>query len=377
MKKKTRKVLIMPGLLALLLSLSTTAKAQEITQGDITNGKYTTAVSVSATIGSSFTVSLPADMILWEDPVTKGVFIHASEVGVKGKLIQGANVLVEADEAIILYDVTNRPDALTDALIPGEDDQSTYEHKAAVGAIVTKEEYIWSQEQLQKTAIEEGSNYIYDAETGYHKVPITVQATGLTSGTWEGSLTFTVTYTEDDLLYTRAPGLYDSNYDLVKSWDLMTQDGSIEMEGTIVEEITTSLSGMLVFPKSVTAIKSSAARGSKNLTQITFEEGSKLTNIGQYAFADCTALTKVTLPEGLVKIDEYVFSGCSKLSEINIPATVTSIGNSAFSNCGLDELYVPATVTSIGTLAFTGIDTVYYSGSASGSPWSAKLVLKD
>ena len=377
MKKKTRKVLIMPGLLALLLSLSTTAKAQEITQGDIINGKYTTEVSVSATIGSSFTVSLPADMILWEDPVTKGLFIHASEVGVKGKLIQGANVLVEADEAIILYDVTNRPDTLTDASIPGEDDQSTYEHKAAVGAIVTKEEYIWSQEQLQKTATEEGSNYIYDAETGYHKVPITVQATGLSSGIWEGSLTFTVTYTEDDLLYTRAPGLYDSNYDLVKSWDLMAQDGSIDVDGTMVGEITTSLSGMLVFPKSVTVIKSNAARDNKNLTQVAFEEGSKLTSIGGYAFSNATALTKVTLPEGLTKIDDYVFNGCSKLTEVNIPITVTEIGISAFSNCGFDEVYVPATVTSIGSSAFSGINTVHYSGSANGSPWGAKLVLKD
>ena len=62
-----------------------------------------------------------------------------------------------------------------------------------------------------------------------------------------------------------------------------------------------------------------------------------------------------------------VLSGGSSL-----PNSVTSIGYLAFSNCSsLTSITIPDSVTSIGNGAFSGIPTVYYNGSTTGSPWGA------
>ena len=79
-----------------------------------------------------------------------------------------------------------------------------------------------------------------------------------------------------------------------------------------------------------------------NLVSVEFGPESKLANIGQYAFANCTALTSIVLPEGLTTISAYAFLGCSALTEIHIPSTVVSMGNSVFEGCSNLTIYVPA-----------------------------------
>lgn len=50
-------------------------------------------------------------------------------------------------------------------------------------------------------------------------------------------------------------------------------------------------------------------------------------------FQDCTALTSITLPEGLLMIGSGAFAGCTNLRDINIPSTVLHIGTEAFTAC--------------------------------------------
>ena len=58
-----------------------------------------------------------------------------------------------------------------------------------------------------------------------------------------------------------------------------------------------------------------------------------VTTMGEHAFANCDALTSVTLSDKLTTIEERVFNGCSQLKNVTIPNSVTTIGNGAFSNC--------------------------------------------
>jgi uncharacterized protein YjdB len=59
----------------------------------------------------------------------------------------------------------------------------------------------------------------------------------------------------------------------------------------------------------------------------------KKTSIGSYAFADCSNLTKITIPDNTTSIREYAFSGCSSLTDITFPENVTSIGRRVFLFC--------------------------------------------
>ncbi|OUV18835.1 MAG: hypothetical protein CBC46_00670, partial [Verrucomicrobiaceae bacterium TMED86] len=118
-------------------------------------------------------------------------------------------------------------------------------------------------------------------------------------------------------------------------------------------------------------------------------EGNPVTSIGDSAFAECTNLTSITIPESVNSIGNLVFVSCRSLESINvinsnlnfrdvngvlfdaemetllrypagkkdlsynIPDSVTSIGVDAFADCAnLTSITIPDSVTSIDDYAF-------------------------
>ena len=55
--------------------------------------------------------------------------------------------------------------------------------------------------------------------------------------------------------------------------------------------------------------------------------------ISPKAFYQCTSLTSVTIPEGVVSIEEKAFEFCSNLNSVTLPSTVAYVGTYAFANC--------------------------------------------
>ena len=102
---------------------------------------------------------------------------------------------------------------------------------------------------------------------------------------------------------------------------------------------------------SVTSIGMSAFADCSSLTSITIPNS--VTNIGDWAFEDCSSLTSITIPESVTSIGDGAFFYCSSLTSITIPNSVTSIGDAAFAYCSsLTSITIPNSVTSIGSSAF-------------------------
>lgn len=81
--------------------------------------------------------------------------------------------------------------------------------------------------------------------------------------------------------------------------------------------------------------------------------GCPVMGIDRAAFYDCSKLTGILLPDGLLTIGDEAFRGCLSLATIQIPSSVTSIGGHAFYGCSsLTAVQIPKGVTSIGFKAF-------------------------
>ena len=71
--------------------------------------------------------------------------------------------------------------------------------------------------------------------------------------------------------------------------------------------------------------------------------------IGEEAFAWCSALTSITIPDSVEEIGFMAFNNCSSLTEVSIPNSVTDIGNGAFGYCPkLKSITLPESLNSIG-----------------------------
>ena len=94
-----------------------------------------------------------------------------------------------------------------------------------------------------------------------------------------------------------------------------------------------------------------AFAGCTGLTEIKLPDA--IQGIGKNAFADCTGLTEIELPNAITGIEENAFAGCTGLTEIKLPNAITGIEESVFEGCtGLTEIEIPGSVTEINNRAF-------------------------
>lgn len=73
------------------------------------------------------------------------------------------------------------------------------------------------------------------------------------------------------------------------------------------------------------------------------------------AFANCTDITSVTLPDSVIQISTLAFDGCISLKAINVPASLTSISAGAFRGCSsLEKFDLPDNLEFLAKDAFKG-----------------------
>ncbi|MBQ8287212.1 MAG: leucine-rich repeat domain-containing protein [Clostridia bacterium] len=75
-------------------------------------------------------------------------------------------------------------------------------------------------------------------------------------------------------------------------------------------------------------------------------------------FIDNRNLVEIVIPEGITAIEFMAFAGCTQLQTITLPNSLKSIDELAFSECYITELIIPESVETIEALAFP----VYHDG---------------
>lgn len=307
------------------------------------------------------------------------------------------------------WEETPKIDSELEAAIASEDPFSYYDDDAseeemdddiallAAGKTMAHEDYAY-------TDVSSGTEYMVDLYTD-HTAKIWKLTTS--SGGAECILPSTIYYTDDDDVpeptpytvtelrfspYGNSVTSVNNNYTALVLPDTLTDIGGSLSGFKNVTEITipgsvkvfnATLQYMkqlrtLTFEEGVEEIASgSVVSGCKNLTTIhlpsslqklsgtgTFSGASALTDITLpegiaitegSTFSECTSLKSITLPASITTIPSYMFAGCSALERVTAKGTITAIGNSAFkSDTALTEIPDLSQVTSIGDRAFYG-----------------------
>ncbi len=114
-----------------------------------------------------------------------------------------------------------------------------------------------------------------------------------------------------------------------------------------------SNSGRLRFDATITAIPAQAFALCTNLT--TLDIPNSVTSIGNSAFSGCSAMQEITIPESVTVVGTDAFANCSGKAFINCNIDTTSLnyGDLSFENAGFEEVVIGDNVEIIGYHAFT------------------------
>ena len=77
-----------------------------------------------------------------------------------------------------------------------------------------------------------------------------------------------------------------------------------------------------------------AAFYSCNITEIVFPDSlEEIIGNNNGAFDNCQRLEKITFGKGIKKLGSHIFRGCTNLSHVKIPSSITTFGSGVFANC--------------------------------------------
>jgi len=154
------------------------------------------------------------------------------------------------------------------------------------------------------------------------------------------------TYIELDIEQAKKDGTYPNvnlnNIDVSE----LGEDDLCGLFGDIYNQINPDISNW-----NIEYIPSNFFYDNKQIKEFTIPNS--VTNIGGFAFGNCSNLTSVEIPDSVTSIGKYTFSGCIGLTSVTIPNSVTRIGATAFYCCNsLTSVTIPDSVTSIENGAF-------------------------
>ena len=136
-----------------------------------------------------------------------------------------------------------------------------------------------------------------------------------------------------------------------------------------------ALEGDLVIPEGVTSLSAGIFYNAYALTSITIPDTVTSMDANGDQFANCTAVTSVTLSKNLTELPKTAFFTLKSLKHLPDLSNVTSVGTSCFAGCAaLEEMVIPESLTFIGANAFarsslteitvlgdpTGLDSAFY-----------------
>ena len=119
-----------------------------------------------------------------------------------------------------------------------------------------------------------------------------------------------------------------SYYDTTSNWE----NGVLYISNALIDA-EKNISGSYSIKKGTKVIADEAFASCTNLTRVTIPDS--VVNIGNESFSGCNGLTGAIISNGVASIGYRAFYGCDSLTGIAIPSSVAAIDAGAFADCAL------------------------------------------
>ena len=155
-------------------------------------------------------------------------------------------------------------------------------------------------------------------------------------------INYTITNTTNFNVEIAASSCYSGNLNLQST---VENNGTTYTITNIVDFAFSTCSALtgLTLPDTITEVPS----GAFNYTGlVTVSLPNTITSINLRAFERCENLESINLPNSITTIGERAFERCENLKNVNFPISLTSIGKEAFKDCNaLTEITIPDSIT--------------------------------
>ena len=162
---------------------------------------------------------------------------------------------------------------------------------------------------------------------------------------WADLLTAGIVHLNDGVVYSN----FDLNTEQNASSDALDGDLVLPNNGSI-----TSIGDFSIDENTLDYVGNMAFAFCSKLTGISIPDS--VTNINDYAFTGCISLTNLIIPDSVTSIGYFnTFAYCTSFTSITIPDGIAIIGNGTFQYCtSLTSVTIPSSVTKIGQIVFDG-----------------------
>ena len=199
-------------------------------------------------------------------------------------------------------------------------------------------------------------------------VTIPQSVTAIAEGAFNGCISLESVYCKPTTTPAGAAGMFDNNhpnrkiyvpstvvnaYKSAQHWSTYADAIFADADPANCQILYTSTDGNVVTPNNADVFGATIVSNTYENGQGVIAFDGEVTKIGEYAFANCSTIASITIPDSVLQIDNWAFVSCTNLAIVSFGNSLTQLGSYVFYQCAnITAITIPQNLTTLGANPF-------------------------